>query len=410
MAVAGAAPAKSTAPGAKPFQGQSITYLYSTNGPDLNATKVLIQKFDASTGATVNLDVVPYANQETIAEADLSAGRAPGVLETTTATTFGKDEVNLGQALGSAWVKSISPNMFGGDIYNGEIVGLPNQLTVDGFFVNINMFKKAGVPVPTLKSHYTWPQFVAMAIKVQKANSTPYAIAMDHSAARVADLFTTFGYNLFGNNGNSAGNASDLLTAMKYFGGLFQRSVFPGDWFISSGTAYAAGDTLFLAKEAPVLLSGSWELASFLVPSTGPSFKWSLVPSPCEVACGSMSGGNYMVAFTKSNDPTLAEAFIKFMSEPVNQAYMSVQSDTIASAVADAVPGVVKYTPAAAPSMQVFGQQAALFPAAGNISENANGFNAAGLVMEEQLTDVMAGTTTPQAATKATLAAAKANL
>lgn len=409
LAAAGAS-AKSTRK--KPFTGVTITYVYfSTGAPYTAATKVLVSKWEAQSGATISLDVVPYADEETIVEADVKAGRPPAVYQTTSSGTFGKTEINLGKTLGSAWVNSITASVrIGGDEYNGQIVGLPNEETVDGFFVNVTMFKKAGVPVPTSTSHYTWQQFVTMATKVKQANGTPFAISMDHSAARVADLFTSFGYDLFGANGKSAGNSLDLLAAMKYFGGLFKSTVMPKDFFVSSGTAYGTGAKLFTAKEAPVLLSGSWQVSTFLTKSTAPSFKWTLVPSPCEKACGSMSGGDYMVAFKKSNDPKAALSFIKFMSEPQSQAYMAVETDTIPSSTADTKPGVVKYSAAAAPVMDLFAEEGSIFPVAGNISENVPAFTAAGLVMEQELTKVMVGVTTPQAATTATLTAAKKDL
>ncbi len=391
---------------AKPFQGKSITYLYFTNGPDLNATKALITKFDNTTGATVNLQLVPYANLNQILQADVSAGRAPAVVQTTSPSTFGSDLVNLGKALGPSWVKSLSHSLLGEAIYKGQIVALPNQLTVDGPIVNVTMFNKAHVPVPSVNSHWSWQQMVAAANKVQAANGTEFAIAMDHSAGRTSNVFCEWGYYLFGNNGMSSGNAGDALAAMKYVANLFDTGVMSKDFWIAAGTNYAAGDTEFLAKQAPVLLSGSWEIASF---ATSVPFKWTVVPSPCEAVCGAESGGNYMEAFKNSNDPALAEAFIRFMSEPANQAYMSVISDTIPSAAADAKPGTIQYPAAVRSDMNAFNNQAPLMPAGCNLSEANPGFDAAGLVLEQELTKVMAGQATPQAAVSATLQAARKN-
>jgi alpha-1,4-digalacturonate transport system substrate-binding protein len=392
--------------GSGPFSGQSITYLYFTNGPDLQATKTLISKFDAQTGATVTLDTVPYADLNQEIQAQVSAGKPPAVVQTSAPGIFGPDLINLGTALGPAWVKSLNAGLLTGAEYKGAYIGLPNQLTVMAPFVNVTQFQKAGVPVPTVNTKWTWPQLISDAEKVQKANHTEFAIAIDHSGDRVANVFAQYGTFEFGANGHGTMNTAQATTAMTLLAGLLEHNEIPKAPWIAAGTNYAAGDTQFLAEQAPVLLSGSWEVASF---ATSVPFKWTAVPNPCEVYCGGGSGGNYMVAFKKSNDPKLAEAFIKFMSEPANQAYMSIKSDTIPSAEALAAPGSVKYPANIAPSLDVFNKAADLMPAAFTISEANPGYTAASDALMSELTDVVAGKATVAQAVAATNAAAVAN-
>jgi len=384
-------------------RGKTITYLYFTNGPDLAATKTLISKFEKQTGDTVTLELVPYTSLNEILQARVSAGDPPAVVQTTTPSTFGSDLVNLGKTLGSSWVKSLSPGLLGEAVYKGQVVALPNQLTVAGPFVNVAMFKKAGVAVPT---KWTWSQMVADAKKVQAANGTPFAIAMDHSGSRTANVFCQFGAYLYGSNGKSQMNKTAAVSAMTYLSGLFKNNTLSSAAWIAAGTAYQAGDTEWLAKEAPVLLSGSWEVAAF-VKST--PFPWAAVADPTDAVGGAMSGGNYMEAFKKSNDPQLAAQFIKFMSEPANQALMSVASDTIPSAKALAKPGAVKYPGAAASAMDTFNAGAVAMPAGCNLSEANPGFTAASTALMGELTDVIAGQTTPAAAVSSVLATAKQN-
>ena len=401
--LAGTASAASTTGSAK---GQSISYLYFTNGPDLNATKTLISQFEKQTGATVNLQLVPYASLNQVLQARVSAGDPPAVVQTTNPSTFGSDLVNLGKVLGPAWVKTLSPGLLGEAIYRGQVVALPNQLTVAGPFVNVTMFKKAGVPVPNINSKWTWPEMVTAAKKVQEANGTPFAIAMDHSGARTANVLCQFGAYLYGSNGKSQMNAANALRAVTYLSGLFENNTISKAAYIAAGTNYAAGDTQWLAKEAPVLLSGSWEVAAFLKSTP---FEWAAVPNPTGTVGGGMSGGNYMVAFKKSNNPTLAAQFIKFMSEPKNQAYMSVVSDTIPSAAADAQPGAISYPGQAKVAMETFNRAATLMPAGCNLSEANPGFTAAADQLMADLTKVMAGQMTPKAAVADVIATARKN-
>jgi len=407
--VASTGSSATTAAGGAPasFAGKSITYLYFTNGPDLAATKTLIAKFDAQTHATVNLDTVPYANLNETIQAQLTAGQPPAVVETTEPGLYAKDFVNLSQALGSSWVSSLDPSLTASATYNGGIIGLPNQLTVMGPIVNVAMFKKAGVAVPTINSKWTWPEMVSAAEKVQAANHTPFALAIDHSGDRVANVFAQYGTFLYGTTGAGTWDTTQATNAMTELAGLLKSNEISKAAWIAGGTKYVAGDTQFLAEEAPVLLSGSWEVAAL---SKSNPFQWAAVPNPCEVNCGGGSGGNYMSAFKNSNDPQLAEAFIKFMSEPTNQAYMSVASDTIPSSAALAAPGSITYPANIAPDMEMFNKAATLMPGAFELSEANPGYSAASLALMNELTDVAAGTTSiSQAVTATAQAAAKDN-
>ncbi len=397
-AVASAATARSA--------GKTITYLYFTNGPDLNATKTLIARFEKQTGDTINLNVVPYASEAQILQADLSAGDPPALVETTMPATFGTNLVDLGTALGKSWVSTLAPSLLGQAVFHNKIVALPNQLTVAGPFVNVAMFKKAGVGVPSLSKGWTWSQMVADAEKVAKANGTPFALAMDHSGARTANVFCQFGAFLFGSNGKEAMSGPAALKAMTYLSGLFEKNVISKAAWIAAGSAYASGATEFLAKQAPVLLSGSWQVASFL--QSAP-FAWQAVPNPRAKFGGAMSGGNYLEVFKKSNDPAVAEQFVKFLSEPQNQSYMSVLSDTIPSSRSLSTPGSVPFKGSAKVAMETFTQGATLMPAGCNLSEANPGFGVTSSDLMGQLTSVMAGQTSATAAVNNVLKVARVN-
>jgi len=396
----------SSGSGSGKFAGQSITYLYFTNGPDLQATKTLIAKFDQQTGGTVTLDTVPYTDLDQEIQAQTSAGKPPAVVQTTEPELYAPQLINLEGALGQSWLHSLNPNLMASVQYKGGYIGLPNQLTVMAPIVNVTMFQKAGVPVPTVNTKWTWAQLISDAEKVQAANHTQFAIAIDHSGDRVANVFAQYGTYLFGSNGKSALNTQEATDAMSTMAGLLKQNKISSASWISGGENYVAGDTEFLAQQAPVLLSGSWEVASF---ASSVTFKWTAVPNPCEVNCGGGSGGNYMVAFKKSNDPKLAEAFIKFMSQPANQAYMSVQSDTIPSAESLAAPGSIKYPAKVAASMDVFNKAATLMPGAFSLSEANPGYTAASLALMNELTDVVANKATVAQAVAATEKAAAAD-
>ena len=348
---------------------------------------------------------MPFNNLNEELQARISAGDPPDVVQTTAPQLIGPDLVNLGAALGSNWVKSLSPSLLVGGMYRGEVIGLPNQLTVMGPLVNVTMFKKAGVPVPGINSRWTWPQMVSEVEKVQAANHTPFAFSTDINGDRIMNVIAQYGTFMYGTSGHGTMNTADAIKALTMYTGLLENNELSKNAWIAAGENYVAGQTEFLASEAPVLLSGSWQVAAFAAEKM--PFQWAAVPNPCMVLCGGGAGGNYMSVFKKSSDPALGEEFIKFMSEPANQAYMSTVSATIPSSVALEKPGAITYTPATRSIMNFFNQAAALMPGAWLASESNPGDVPAFTLLENEVTLVITGKATVAQAVAATEAQAR---
>src|SRR5688572_1747835 len=56
------------------FKGKTLTYVYFTDGPDEQATRSLIGKFEGETGAKVNLQILPFDELQNSLQARLSGG------------------------------------------------------------------------------------------------------------------------------------------------------------------------------------------------------------------------------------------------------------------------------------------------------------------------------------------------
>ncbi|MEV7392182.1 extracellular solute-binding protein [Streptomyces sp. NPDC091215] len=78
----------------------------------------------------------------------------------------------------------------------------------------------------------------------------------------------------------------------------------------------AGGNDQFLSGQAPVYLSGPWQVGAF---AQSARFTWAAAPDPCEERCGGFPGGKYMVAFKNSKEPALAAAFVQWMNTTENQ-------------------------------------------------------------------------------------------
>ena len=61
-------------------------------------------------------------------------------------------------------------------------MGVPYDITINGPFVNVDQFKKLAF-LPTAANPWTWDTMIAAAKKVQAANNTEFAFAIDKSDA-----------------------------------------------------------------------------------------------------------------------------------------------------------------------------------------------------------------------------------
>src|SRR5262249_38780058 len=87
-------------------------------------------------------------------------------------------------------------------------------------------------------------------------------------------------------------------------------------FWLGAGANYKGGNDAFLAKQAPVYLSGPWQIGAF---NTSAPFTWAAVPNPCGTQCGGFPGAKMMVAFAHSKEPTLGAAFAQWMNRTENQ-------------------------------------------------------------------------------------------
>ncbi|MGH3727388.1 MAG: ABC transporter substrate-binding protein, partial [Micromonosporaceae bacterium] len=189
-------------PGSTDFKGKTMTYVYFTDGPDEQVTRDRIAAFEKQTGAKVNLQVVPYADLEQSLQARLSGGEPPDVARLTDVHPFAGDLVDLRDFLGKDYGSAFLPGQVkAASGQGGELLAVPSDLTINGPFVNVDQFKKAGVDVP---EKWTWDELLAAAKKVQKANKTEFALALDKSGHRAATVLSQYGTVMIGPDGKEA--------------------------------------------------------------------------------------------------------------------------------------------------------------------------------------------------------------
>ncbi|NYG08651.1 alpha-1,4-digalacturonate transport system substrate-binding protein [Phycicoccus badiiscoriae] len=299
----------------KSFKGKTLTYVYFTDGPDEQATRTAISKFESETGAKVNLQILPFADINTSLQARLSAGNAPEAARVADWHLFKDEAVDFKQYFGKDYASQFTPGAASTvQDGSGHMYAVPSDITINGPMINVDAFKKAGVAVPT---KWTWDELVADAKKVAAANNMKYAVAIDKSGNRLSTVLSQYGTSMIGPGNKNVLDKAKATKALTFFTDLVKSDVAPKDFWLGSGSKYTGANEIFLAKQVPVYLSGPWQVGAF---AKNAKFTWAAVPNPCAERCGGFPGGKYMTAFKNSKQPELGAAFVEWMNRSQNQA------------------------------------------------------------------------------------------
>jgi alpha-1,4-digalacturonate transport system substrate-binding protein len=384
---------------------KNLTYLYFTDGPDEQATRSLIAKFAKSTGAKVDLQIIPYADLQQQLQARLAGGNAPDVVRLTDLTPFRDDLLDLkaaGQDIGGQFLDAARNNITG---KNGELLGVPSDLTMNGPFVNVDQFKKAGVSLPDPQHPWTWSQLVAQAKQVQAANGTPYAIAYDKSGHRFAGMLSQFGTNYFGTDGKVWLDDAKATAAVTLFTDLTKQDTMSKDFWLSSGSKYKGANEIFLAQAAPVYVSGNWQVSQF---AKNAKFTWAAVPNACQERCGGFPGGKFMAGLKVTKSPKLAAQFVAFMNTAQSQTEFC-QTSLFLPTRKDLIDKGITY-PQRSDDMAVFLSDIKRTPVDTYASAYSPAFGGTATAVVNEISKVIAGQETAAAAVTNIRAAAEKNL
>ena len=305
------APAVSAAPAAS--ENAVIRFTWFTDGPDRPAIEALVAAYmTANPSVKVELSIVPFAELNQLLVTQASAGQAPDVARVTEPYRFFDYALDLRPYVSSG---------FGGQFLagpmkmvttsGGALIGFPHDLTMNGPFINVSLFKKAGIAVPT--GNVTWETWFDLAGKVQKATGVPFAVAVDRSGHRLDGFIQSFGGSYFTPDGKSLNLGSAQTTnALKYFVQLHKDGVMPLEIW-AGGSGYVGANQQFVNGQLVMYLSGNWQVAQF-ASTIGDKFEWTAVPNGVNVQGGGMPGGKYVMAFKGKADPKAVGKFMEFLS------------------------------------------------------------------------------------------------
>jgi alpha-1,4-digalacturonate transport system substrate-binding protein len=372
------------------YEGESLTYVYFTDGPDEAATRSLIERFTEETGVEVDLQLVPFADLETTLQAQLSGGDVPDVARVTNWRPISDAIIDMSEYFGADYFEQFLPGFAAtGMGPNGELFAVPSDLTMNGPFINVDAFNEAGVDIPT---EWTWDDLVAAAKEVQEANDMEFAVAIDKSGHRVSTVLSQFGTVLLGPDGVALDPAK-AEAAITTLTDLMAEDAMSADFWLETGSRYAGANEMFLAGAVPVYISGNWQVGQFAENAT---FEWAAVPNPCAERCGGFPGGKYMVAFSGSDNPELAAGFVEWMNQSANQAELVAGASWLPTRN-DLIEQGIEY-PDRSEDMAVFIADVAETPEDTYLSLGSPAFGPSATALVEEIAFVVAGENDPAGA------------
>lgn len=378
------------------WKGKTISYyFYNDSQAELDTTKSQIAAFEKLTGATVKLDVIPFTNYDPTLQARLAAGNAPDVARLNNPGLYIKDSLDLEKYLGR---KYKSEFLKGSTLQvthptTKKLIGVPYDLTVNGPFINVDMFKKAGVAVPT---SWNWADLIAAGKKVQKATGSEYAFAIDKTGHRVSTVMSHFGAYMVDKNQRNVLPTSKFRAekAVKLITDLYKADLAPRDLWIGTGTKYSSPTAIFLGQQTPIFFSGNWQVASL---AKDAKFDFAAVPNPRELNGGGWPGGKFLTAFNASKTPDLAAYFVQYLADTAQMEQMDKNAFWLPTRV-DLVSQGVKYATRSS-DMAVFQADAGKTPAAAYGIQSVPTLT--GLIynnLRDLMTDIMGGKITAKEA------------
>lgn len=292
-----------------------LDFVWFTDGPDLEVIKDLVGQFERREGVKVEFLVLPFAQLTQRLQAQIASGNVPDVVRVTDTAPIRRHLLDVNPYLGDAkafrgqFVQAALGPVTGP---KGETYGIPHDFTMNGPFVNLDLFTAAGIKVPGAKDKpWTWDELVTNATAAQRAGNARYAMAFDRSGHRFGGMLSQYGGRFFDEQGAVDFGGDGAKRAVQQFIDLHKRGAIPADVWVGSGGQYAAATEFFVSGQTAVYFSGNWQVAQFSRSIT--RFKWAAMPNPCAANCGGYPGGKFVVAMAGSDQPTLASRLVAFL-------------------------------------------------------------------------------------------------
>lgn len=322
----------------------SLRVLWFDDTRESEILQVLIDEFEQLYPyISLEIDITP---QETYFDIELirgqiDSGNAPDLARHTFLSGFKDDYLDLRPYLENAadWDVNFPPALLSAlrdDPTDGELHGIPTDITLSAPFINRSMWEQAGVPIPSdTQQNVSWQTWIDGAQEVQRrlqaqGQTDVYAFALDRSGHRFWGMSLGYCANYFDADGNFTVDNEGFRTAANNLAQWHIDGTMPLEGWAAFGDGYLEPDELFTSGRVPLYYSGNWQLLS-LKNDIGDSFVWQSVQNPVsdEGCMAGMVGGSVLTAFKQTQHPEEVGLFMSYFTRPENLARFYTHSEAL---------------------------------------------------------------------------------
>jgi ABC-type glycerol-3-phosphate transport system substrate-binding protein len=258
---------------------QSITATYMQSGTYDKAAEALTGPFQTKTGVKVDVKAYPYAAlEQNNTNAVISGSCDYNVISGSyyLADIYGNFRSLDSLAAKSNYASQLIPGLWAhSEFYNGQHIGLPYGPDAYGLMYRTDLFKEAGLSLPT-----TWPEFLSDLTVLQKKFGSqgiaPFAFAAGESEQLPALFFASYGGYFINSSGHYALDTAKAVAALQLAQKLLTFA--PKD---ATGQSIDAANEQFTSGKAAVLYGWPSFIRQQADASNSPvAGKWAVMPDP----------------------------------------------------------------------------------------------------------------------------------
>jgi len=310
--------------------GIEMTYLtpaYLTG--TVKATERIVSDWNkANPNATVKIVYGDVNNMQDKLTTAFAGGVAPDIFQHEAASIlpFSKQGylADLSKEMTSL-KSSIPTGLWSVGSYKGRLYGVPTMTQTYTIYANVDMFKKAGVAIPTGTGTFTWDDYRALAKKFTTGGNYGVAWGLKSPAAMTMIMGMNYNATFFRGLTSSAGpqlsiNKAELEVPSRIWDMIYtDKSVDPAA-LTMSGAGPVPG---FLAGKYAMIFAASYVASDLDVAAKASGFNWTALP--LLKGNTNLQGGNpqTLSVSAQSKYPKQAAAFIRFMMQDKNLSELS---------------------------------------------------------------------------------------
>ena len=299
-----------------------LDVLWFTDGIETQVMEEIMADYTAlNPNIEFNMIEVGFNDLEAKLKTMIAGGQAPALGRITNPGLLFNQTVDIAPQLGgyeevtSQYMESLAPYYS----KDGQVFGVPMDVTANGLIYNKTLFDQAGVEVPASEEEiWTWEEFEEAIQTVVDNTDARYGLIWDNSPHRWSTLMYQFDGQFINDEGTQAVvNEPNAVEALTYFKELHEKGIIPESIWLGGENP----NNLFRSGTAAAHFSGNWMVSSY---RDIEDFEWGVTYMPKATTRSSVPGGKYLMAFQNTGVEEEAVDFIKyFMSPEVTGKYCS---------------------------------------------------------------------------------------